>query len=170
MVTGHTFVSFYFLIYGVHVRKILMLKRLSWDFDWFIRFEPPPSTVKESVWYAICLCLYLCKNVSRISAWMVGWILLIWWSKVYVSLVGVWWLWTFQLQKQSTFRWTPKQNQPACFCWLLIGLPFDPEYEGSLFLWKVGLSLKYMVLQPRKLYSAYDNCIIAHAVTSNFYK
>jgi hypothetical protein len=37
----------------------------------------------------------------------------------------------------------------TCFSWFLLGLQFDLEDGGNVFIWKVGLSPNYTTLQPR---------------------
>jgi hypothetical protein len=38
---------------------------------------------------------------------------------------------------------------PPASAGLLLGLIFDPEYGGDMFLWNVGISLKYRLYNPK---------------------
>jgi hypothetical protein len=50
------------------------------------------------------VCMYGCA-----PEWLDGSIH-IWYSGIYLSWVGVLWIWTFQVQKPGPFKWDPKHK------------------------------------------------------------
>jgi hypothetical protein len=50
-------------------------------------------------------------------------------------------------QQKQVASWA---DLPACLCWLLPGLLFDPKIGGNMSPWNIRFSLNYTVLQPKR--------------------
>jgi hypothetical protein len=97
------------------------------------------------------------------------------WLGMLLMYVAMWLLWVEYVETgaepldiESGFFWvvTPCSLEGAFMFWrnhlpsasprFLLGLLFDPEGEGDMFLWNISLPPNYMELQPRGLYSLED--------------
>jgi hypothetical protein len=75
---------------------------------------------------------------------------------ILIILDGEYKLWSCSLYSPLQLPITSAEQETSsskCSYWYLAGLHFNSEDGGYMFLQNVGLSLNYMALQPRRLYS-----------------
>jgi hypothetical protein len=74
----------------------------------------------------------------------------VWWRPTKIAQERITFSFRF-VEKPNIKRAGRRQQLPLHSCFFFFGLLFDPEHEGYMFLWNVGLfSLEYMSLYSRR--------------------